>query len=84
MPRYFFDTGDSTYERDDQGTELSDHAAARRHAIIFAGAVLHREPDILEDGRVLTVKVRDRNRMLIFTVLAVTTEAAPHDEIVYV
>ena len=47
MPRYFFHTANGSRERDEEGTELLDHNAARREAIKLAGAVLSEQPDVL-------------------------------------
>jgi hypothetical protein len=75
MARYFFNTIDSGPDRDKEGTELADHAAARKHAIVFAGEVMHSEPAVLWDGRDFEVKVRDQRGLLLFTVTAYVTNA---------
>ncbi len=59
MPRYFFHTADGSRERDEEGTELPDHNAARREAIKLAGAVLSEQPDVLWHSRDFRVEVTD-------------------------
>lgn len=75
MARYFFNTIDSVHGRDTEGTELTDHAAARKHAIVFAGEVMHSEPTVLWGGRVFQVQIRDKDDLLLFTVTAYVTNA---------
>lgn len=59
MPRYFFDVADHGIEVDDVGQELPDPARARVEAIIFAGALLRDDPDMVWDGHELRVTVKD-------------------------
>lgn len=75
MPRYFFHTVDGGRDRDQEGTELSDNAAARKAAIRFAGAVLHDEPDVLWDGRDYRVEVTNEAGDLLFTIVMLSIDA---------
>lgn len=75
MARYFFNTTDGTSEPDVVGTELNDLAAARKHAIVFAGQVLHGEPTVLWNGRDFRVDVTDNRGLLLFTLTAYVTNA---------
>ena len=59
MPRYFFDLEDHAIETDDEGTVLDDPVAARTEAVIFAGAFLRDNPQVLNDGYRFIVRVRD-------------------------
>ena len=68
MPRYFFHTEDGEPHQDDSGTELAGPAAARVHAIQYAGEVMSNEPDVLWDGREFHVEVRDEHQELLFIV----------------
>lgn len=79
MPRYFFDTADGSRERDVDGTELNDDSAARKHAIVYAGAVLNHEPDVLWDGHKFVVEVSGENRERLFTITAFATDENERD-----
>ena len=73
MPRYFFSASDA--DGDETGTELRDHAAARRFAIQFAGEIMNDHPDILWDGREFSIFVTDELRRLLFTIKMVAVNA---------
>lgn len=75
MARYFFNTEGSLRQVDDDGTELSDHSAARKHAIVFAGQVMHGEPSVLWDGNDFNVQVTDDAGLLLFTLTAYVTNS---------
>ncbi len=75
MPRYFFDTHNGRQVCDDEGTELRDHSAVRKHAIVFAGEVMHNDPAVLWDGRNFSVEVWDESHTLLFTVRAFATNS---------
>lgn len=75
MARYFFNTVDGGQEGDAHGVELADHAAARKHAIVFAGQVMHGEPAVLWDGRDFEVEVKNDQGLLLFTITAYATNA---------
>jgi hypothetical protein len=49
--RYYFHALDRAGYRDEEGTELIDPKAARRHAVAYAGECMHYEPDILLDRK---------------------------------
>jgi hypothetical protein len=75
MARYFFHTEGALRQADDDGTELGDHGEARKHAIVFAGQVMHGEPSVLWDGNDFNVKVTDEAGLLLFTLTAYVTNA---------
>jgi len=75
MPRYFFHTADGGRDRDRQGVELADAAAAHKEAIRFAGTVLNDEPDLLGGGRDFRVEVTDERGDLLFTIIALAVDA---------
>jgi hypothetical protein len=75
VARYFFDTPQGGHPADTDGTELRDHAAARKYAIVFAGQVMHGEPTVLWDGRNFNVEVSDDKALLLFTLTAFVTNA---------
>lgn len=75
MPRYFFHTADGSRARDVDGTELPDHGAARKEAIMFAGSSLRDCPDLLWDGRDFRVEVTDEREMLLFTIIMLAVDA---------
>ena len=68
MPRYFFDVKDHGMEVDDLGVDLADVAEARKQALIFAGAILSDDPDLVWDGSELQVRVRDAAGIGVLTV----------------
>ena len=74
VPRYFFDLADNNREIDDDGIELPGHAEARREAVIFLGATIRDEPEKIWDGRELRVEVRDEERRLVLTVIALAVD----------
>ncbi len=59
MPRFFFHIEDHVHEIDEEGQELSGAAEARVQAIIFAGALLRDEPNLVWDGQRFEVRVTD-------------------------
>jgi hypothetical protein len=75
MARYFFNTADNRHEPDSEGTELADHAAARKHAIIYAGQIMHGEPNALWDGRDFVVDVTNDQALMLFRPTAYVTNA---------
>jgi hypothetical protein len=75
MAQYFFKTVDDRHDPDQEATELADLAAARKHAIVFAGQVMHGEPAVLWDGRDFHVEVTDDQGLLLFTLTAYVTNA---------
>lgn len=74
MPHYFFHTADGEEQRDREGIECKDMAAARREGIRYAGAILNDEPDVLWDGRDFRVEVTDEEEQLLFTVVMLTVD----------
>jgi hypothetical protein len=75
LAQYFFNTVDDRPDRDQEATELADLAAARKHAIVFAGQVMQGEPAVLWDGRDFHVEVTDGQGLLLFTLTAYVTNA---------
>lgn len=75
MPRYFFDARNGSADHDTVGTDLKDHSAARKHGIVFAGDVMHSEPNVLWDGQDFVIEVSDEHRALLFTITAFATNA---------
>ena len=68
MPRYFFNIEDHVPDPDKDGQELDGPCQARAMAVVFAGDMLSDQPELLDDGAVLKVDVRDeagRNVVLI-------------------
>ncbi|OWK32312.1 DUF6894 family protein [Sphingomonas mucosissima] len=73
--RYFFHLSDGSRVPDEVGTELPDDAAARLHAVKYAGDVLQREPALLEDEDI-RVEVADQSGLVLFTVIVLVVTAA--------
>lgn len=68
MPRYMFDIEDHVLDLDDEGQELAGPAEARIQAIIYAGAILRDDPDLVWDGRELKVRVHEEGGPVIVTI----------------
>ena len=80
MPRYFFHTANGSREQDKEGMELQDDSAARREAIIYAGAIMVNEPGVLWDSQDFLVEVTDERNLILFTIIASAVNApAAHD-----
>lgn len=75
MPRYFFHSADGGRERDLQGTELPDDAAAQLSAVRYAGEVLRWEPQEIWKRGQWRVEVTDENDALLFTVITLAIDA---------
>ncbi len=69
MPRYFFNTDNHTVEKDDTGTVLADAAQARKQAVVFAGAMLRDDPDLVWDGFEFCVNVTNERGEAVVNVL---------------
>ena len=79
MPLFFFNTADGDRDRDVDGTELPDLAAARSEGIRFAGEALASEPALLRDGEGFRVEVLDADRTLLFTIITLAVNAPAGD-----
>lgn len=77
MPRYFFHTTDGTRDRDTDGTDCVHDGAARQHAIMYIGALMNSEPQVLSTGCDFRVEVTDQFGRLLFTVIALAVDAPP-------
>ena len=75
MPLFYFNTADGGRDSDLHGTDLSDLHAARVEGIRFAGEALANEPALLRDGEGFRVEVLDRERTLLFTIIALAVNA---------
>lgn len=67
MPRYFFDTHDGEFHRDDEGSEQADFEAARKEAMIFLPEVARWEIPKDGDHRSFSVFVRDESGAIVYT-----------------
>ena len=74
MPRYFFHCADGMLERDEEGQELPDLAAAQLTAVQYAGLVLQGSPQDLWHHGSWRVEVADENGVLLFIVLVNTVD----------
>ncbi len=63
--RFYFDVKDSSFSRDDIGTDLADRYAARAEALAVLGPIAD---DVLPDDQTssISVTVRDADRRPIF------------------
>lgn len=72
MPRYFFHCADGTIDRDEEGQELPNLAAAQLAAVQYAGIVLQGSPQDLWHNGSWRVEVTDEHGILLFIVLTNT------------
>ena len=75
MPRYFFNLADGRRERDDQGLELPDDAAAKIAATAFAGEILKDSPRSIWNTGPVRVDVTNATGTLLWTVLTLGIDA---------
>jgi hypothetical protein len=75
MQRYYFHTADGSRDRDEVGTELDGHVAAKVEAIKFAGLCLADDPAALFDSHGFRVEVTDADGSLLFTVMTMAVDA---------
>jgi hypothetical protein len=75
MPLFHFNLADHVTDADVEGTELRDAAEARIEAIVFAGAYLRDNPDMVWDGHEFRVEVTDDTGAPVFTVVVRTIDA---------
>jgi hypothetical protein len=66
MPRFYFDTDDGVTDRDDDGAELADVAAARDEACRYLADILRHAPQKLWDTGLLQIIVQDERRTALF------------------
>lgn len=72
---YFFNIAGAVYDRDLEGFELASLSDARIAAVKFAGETLRDRPEVVWRGDEFRVEVTDKDRVLLFTVLAVGVDA---------
>ena len=75
MPRYHFNIYDGITSIDREGTELPDIQAARREAIIFAGAVIEDTGKRLKLGEEWRMEVTDDDGLILFRLDFIVSEA---------
>ncbi|WP_425350516.1 DUF6894 family protein [Methylorubrum extorquens] len=67
LPIYFFDTYDTEFHRDDEGSEHADLEDARREVMNFLPEVARWRIPEGEDHRAFTVLVRDGGGTIVYT-----------------
>ncbi|KQS59497.1 hypothetical protein ASG32_31340 [Methylobacterium sp. Leaf361] len=77
MPRFFFDIHDGRLQRDDEGTECADFAAARREAMIALPDIARWEIPTDGDKQTYTVIVRDEAGVPVYTAALTYTGLIP-------
>ena len=75
MPHYYFNSADGARERDREGTELADDAAAQVEAVKFAGEVLKDAPEWLWERGQWRVEVTNDDGELLFAVIMLAMDA---------
>lgn len=73
---YFFNVAGAEDGPDGQGVELAQMNDARMVAARHAGELLADRPDLAWAGEPLRVEVTDANRLILFTVMVLGTNAA--------
>ena len=68
MPVFHFNLADHVREPDLEGTDLADAAQARVQAVVFAGAYLRDQPELITTGSDFRVEVTDDTGALLFVV----------------
>lgn len=76
MPVYHFNLDNHHRELDAEGTELRNADEARIQAVIFAGAYLRDNPQLVWDGRRFSVDVTDDDQRQLFSVVVEASEAS--------
>ena len=76
MQRYFFHTADGAPDRDTEGFDLPDHAAARLEAARYAGALIRDVPGTLWDDGELRIQVTDDTGRKLFTIITLATDTS--------
>ena len=74
--RYFFNSADDRYERDEEGQELPDHDTARLRAVEHACKLLREHPNVVWKGSNFRVDVTDRAGLLYFTIIIVGVDSS--------
>ena len=75
MSRFFFHRADGAFDRDTEGTELPDLAAARVEAVRFAAESMRDKPDLVKEGHTFRVEVSDEAGLLLSTVVVMQLDA---------
>ena len=68
LMRFFFHSTGGAFFRDREGTELASLSEAQREAVILAGAILQRAPDVAKAGQSFSVEVCDEDGRVAYAV----------------
>ncbi len=69
MPQFFFDITDGVFTPDFVGTQLSDIASARVHAIALSGDLLNGHTDRFWGGEEWMIEAKDDCGLVLFTLV---------------
>ena len=75
MERFFFHLTSTHDTPDLEGAELADLEAARCHAVTMIADVLCKNPRAYWEAEIYRVTVTDHNRLILFTVEMISTDA---------
>ncbi|MBB2964462.1 DUF6894 family protein [Methylobacterium sp. R2-1] len=67
MSRYFFDTHDGVFHRDDEGSECTNFETARTEAMTCLPEIARWSIPTGGDNRAFTVMVRDESGAIVYT-----------------
>jgi len=76
MPKYFFHIHDGLSFPDEEGTDLTDLAAARLEAAQLAGQMMKDDSQAFWNGEDWSVQVTDEASMTLFTLHFMSVQAA--------
>ncbi len=69
MPRYFFHRMDGGFDRDNDGTDLPNLAAARSEAVVYVGQSIRDRPDLVWSSGELSVEVTGEDGRIVTTIV---------------
>lgn len=78
--RYFFNLAGAIDDPDQQGFDLPDISEARIQAVRFAGEYLRDRPEVVWLGDEFRIEVTDSEGVVLFTFIALGTDAASGGE----
>lgn len=75
MTRYFFHLAGDPYERDEEGIELDDNAAAKRQGVMSAAQMMLDNPRALLNGSDINIEITDDRGLVLFLLNVCVTNA---------
>jgi hypothetical protein len=75
MARYFFNLTGDPYKRDEEGTQLDDNTAAKRHGVVCVAQLMRDDPTALVNGNELDLEITDERGLVLFVINVCATNA---------